>query len=72
MDKTAPAGVKNDFTQARLYVANHTKDQDIKEGQEEVTFKVKMPSGKFDLEAQLLDVAQHVHPAYYVYIEKIN
>lgn len=72
LDKTAPAGVKNDFTQARLYVANHTKDQDIKEGQEEVTFKVKMPSGKFDLEAQLLDVAQHVHPAYYVYIEKIN
>jgi len=72
LDKTAPAGVKNDFTQARLYVGSYTKEMDIKEGQDEVTFKVKMPTGKFDLEAQLLDSNNLVHPAYYVYIEKLN
>jgi arylsulfatase A-like enzyme len=71
LDSTAPASVKNDFTEAMLYVANISKTQKIKEGQDEVTFKGKIPAGKYDLEAHLIDNANRVHPAYYVYIEKL-
>jgi arylsulfatase A-like enzyme len=71
LDSTAPASVKNDFTEAMLYVANISKTQKIKEGQDEVTFKGKIPAGKYDLEAHLIDSANRVHPAYYVYIEKL-
>ncbi|WP_372753435.1 arylsulfatase [Labilibaculum sp.] len=71
LDKTAPAGVKNDFTEARLYVAGITKSLEIKEGQDEVTFTIKVPAGKYDMEARLIDEANRIHPAYYVYIEKL-
>lgn len=71
LDKTAPAAVKNDFTKAHLYVAGQTKKVDIKEGQEEVTFKLNIPAGKYDMEAQLIDEMNRIHPAYYVYIEKL-
>jgi arylsulfatase A-like enzyme len=71
LGRTAPASVKSDFTGASLYVANVDKNVKIEEGQEEVTFKVKIPAGKYDMEAQLIDEANRVHPAYYVYIEKL-
>ncbi len=71
LDKTATGSVKDDFTEAMLYVANISKTQKIKEGQEEVTFKGKIPAGKYDLEAHLIDTEKRVHPAYYVYIEKL-
>jgi arylsulfatase A-like enzyme len=71
LDTTAPAGVKNDFIEARLYVAGLTKSLEIKEDQAEVTFNVKIPAGKYDMEARLIDADHRVHPAYYVYIEKL-
>ncbi|KXX71180.1 arylsulfatase [Flammeovirga sp. SJP92] len=71
LDKTAPASVKDDFTEARMYVAGITKSEKIAEGQKEVTFKCKIPAGKYDLEAELIDNLGRVHPAYYVYIERL-
>ncbi|MDF7825470.1 arylsulfatase [Pontiellaceae bacterium B12227] len=71
LDKTATGSVKDDFTEAMLYVANISKTQKIKEGQDEVVFKGKIPAGKYDLEAQLIDSGNRVHSAYYVYIEKL-
>jgi hypothetical protein len=71
LDRTAPASVKSDFIEASLYVANVDKNLKIEDGQEEVTFKVKIPAGKYDMQAQLIDEANRVHPAYYVYIEKL-
>ena len=71
-DKTSPAGVKSDFKEAFLYVANISKTLDIKADQDEVTFTGKIPAGKYDMEAQLIDELGRVHPAYYVYVEKIN
>jgi len=70
LDRTNPASVKTDFTNAYLYVANISKSQKITEGQDEVTFKAEIPAGKYDMEAQLIDELGRVHPAYYVYIEK--
>jgi len=72
LDQTAPEGVKNDFTEARLYVAGYTRDTEIEPGQEEVTFTEKIPAGKYDMEAQLIDSGNRVHPAYYVYVEKLD
>ncbi len=69
-DKTWPASVKTDFKEAFLYVANISKAIEIKEGQDEVTFTGNIPAGKYDMEAQLIDEAGRVHPAYYVYVEK--
>ncbi|WP_216362684.1 hypothetical protein [Formosa algae] len=54
-----------------MYVANIEKEIKIEPGQEEVTFKGKIPAGKYDMEAQLVDTDGRVHPAYYVYIEKL-
>ncbi|MFB9052663.1 arylsulfatase [Formosa undariae] len=70
-DKTSPAGVKTDFKKAFLYVANISKELDIKPGQKEVVFKGKIPAGKYDMEAQLIDESGKVYPSYYVYIEKL-
>ncbi len=71
LDRTMPASVKNDFEQAYLYVASVVGSQKIKANQAEVTFTGQIPAGKYDMEAQLIDKEKRVHPAYYVYIEKL-
>ncbi len=71
LDAAMPASIKTDFTEAYLYIANLGKTSKIEKGQAEVTFKGKIPAGKFDMEAQLIDKDGRVHPAYYVYIEKL-
>ena len=71
LDRTLPASEKSDFTEASLYVADIVESIEIEEGQEEVTFKAFIPAGKYDMEARLVDEANRVHPAYYVYIEKL-
>lgn len=70
-DRVMPANEKSDFEQAFLYVADVQKSAMIMEGQDEVTFKVHLPAGKYDLEAQLIDKDKRVYPAYYLYIEKM-
>ncbi|WP_406683255.1 arylsulfatase [Seonamhaeicola sp. MEBiC1930] len=69
-DKTSPASEKSDFKEAYLFLASISKSQEIKAGQDEVTFKGKLAAGKYDMEAELIDEAGRRHPAYYVYIEK--
>ena len=71
-DRVMPAGEKSDFEQVFLYVADVQKTARIEEGQEEVTFKVNISAGKYDMEAQLIDKEMRVYPAYYVYIEKLD
>ncbi|MDF7823546.1 arylsulfatase [Pontiellaceae bacterium B12227] len=71
IDRILPASVKSDFTSAYLYVANINKSLKIQEGATEVTFTATVPAGKYDMEAQLIDSEKRVHPAYYVYIEKL-
>ncbi len=66
-----PASTKSDFERAYLYVANVTESVDIEPGQEEVTIKARIPAGKYDMEAHLVDKDNRVYPAYYVYIEKL-
>ncbi|WP_299668855.1 hypothetical protein [uncultured Polaribacter sp.] len=71
LDRIMPASVKSDFQEAYIYVAGLVKSDKIKEGQDEVSFTSRIPAGKYDMEAQLIDENDVVHPAYYVYIEKI-
>ncbi|MGQ1788079.1 arylsulfatase [Saccharicrinis sp. GN24d3] len=70
-ERPMPASVKTDFEKAFLYVANQNKNIRIQPGQEEVTFNGNIPAGKYDMEAQLIDKDGKVHPAYYLYIEKL-
>ena len=66
-----PASTKSDFEKAYIYIADLAKTAPIKEGQKEVSFTARISAGKYDMEAQLIDKDNHVHPAYYVYIEKL-
>ena len=70
-DRPMPASVKSDFEQAYLYVAGLEGKEEIKSEQAEVTFTGKVPAGKYDMEAQLIDKEGRVFPAYYIYIEKL-
>ena len=72
LQKTMVGSIKDDFEKAYLYVANIEKELKIEPKQEEVTFIEKIPAGKYDMEAQLVDKDGRVHPAYYVYIEKLK
>ncbi|MFI3263634.1 MAG: arylsulfatase [Rikenellaceae bacterium] len=69
--KTMPASTKDDFVKAQMYVAGMFKASEIEADTKEVTFKCKVPAGKFDFKAELIDSEGHIHPAYYVYIEKL-
>ena len=71
-DRPMPAGEKSDFEQAYVYVAGVEGNEKIGSRQEEVTFTGKVPAGKYDMEAQLIDKDGRVYPAYYIYIEKVN
>lgn len=71
LESVMPASVKSDFEQAYLYVAGVEETVAIEPGQDEVTFRARIPAGKYDMEALLLDKEKRVHPAYYVYIEKL-
>jgi len=72
LQRTMPASVKSDFDKAYIYVANLNKTASIKPGEKEVSFIAKIPSGKYDMEAQLIDKDGRVYPSYYVYIEKLK
>jgi hypothetical protein len=71
LDRTMPASIKDDFEKAYLYVADLEQTVKIEKGQKEVSFTAKISAGKYDMEAQLIDKDDRVHPAYYVYIEKL-
>jgi hypothetical protein len=71
LDRIMPASVKSDFKEAYIYVAGLAKSAKIKADQDEVNFTSHIPAGKYDMEAQLIDENNVVHPAYYVYIEKL-
>ncbi|MEN8118389.1 MAG: arylsulfatase [Bacteroidota bacterium] len=72
IDRQAPASEKSDFSSAYLYVGKHHLTRKIKGDEEEITFKVDMAEGKYNIEAQLIDELGRVHPAYYLYIEKLQ
>ena len=70
LERAAPASIKSDFNQAYLFVGKHQITKEIST-EEEITFAIKMSEGKYDLEAWLIDTQGRIHPAYYLYIEKI-
>ncbi|MEO9894151.1 arylsulfatase [Aurantibacter sp.] len=71
LEQIMPASTKSDFETAYIYVADLEKTVKIEKDQKEVSFTTKISAGKYDMEAQLIDAANKVHPAYYVYIEKL-
>ncbi len=71
LQRTMPSSVKSDFSEAYLYVADLQGSIKIEPRQEEVTFQAPISSGKYDMEAQLIDKDNRVYPAYYVYIERL-
>ncbi|ARV16550.1 arylsulfatase [Polaribacter sp. SA4-12] len=66
-----PASTKSDFVQTYLYLGRNYETKKIEADAEEVTYTIDMSSGKYNMEAQLIDSEGRVHPAYYVYIEKL-
>lgn len=66
-----PESRQVDFREAFLYIAGFKKTLEIGAGDEEVTFNLELPGGKFDMEARLIDTEGRVYPSYFVYIEKL-
>ncbi|MBM1105010.1 arylsulfatase [Aurantibacter crassamenti] len=71
LDATMPASTKSDFDKAYLYIADFEKTSKIEKSQKEVSFTAQISAGKYDMEAQLIDIDNRTHAAYYVYIEKL-
>lgn len=71
LDRFMPASTKSDFESAYIFVADLEKTAKIEKGQKEVSFTANVSAGKYNMEAQLIDKDNRVHPAYYVYIEKL-
>ena len=71
LDRLFPASVKSDFVKAELFVANLVSNKPVESDSSEVTFEGRVPAGKYDMEAHLVDSEDRVYPAYYVYIEKL-
>ncbi|MFI3267491.1 MAG: sulfatase-like hydrolase/transferase, partial [Rikenellaceae bacterium] len=69
--KTMPASTKDNFVKAQMYVAGNFKTGEIAADDKEITFTCKVPAGKYDFKAELIDSEGVIHPAYYVYIEKL-
>ncbi len=70
LESSMPASKNVGFREAYLYIADYSSSKLIEEGAEEVSFEMKLPIGKFDMEAQLIDSVGRVYPSYFVYIEK--
>ncbi len=70
--RATPASEKTDFKEAYLYLGKYHETQKIKGGEAEVEFTVDISEGKYDVEAQLIDEAGRVYPAYYMYVEKVD
>ncbi len=66
-----PASNNLGFKEAYLYVADFEKSAEIKNNDEEINFTMRLPKGKFDLEARLFDKEGKAYPVYYLYIEKL-
>lgn len=71
IERPAPASEKDDFVTAQMYVAGITKSAPISADDKEITFTCTVPEGKFNFYAELIDSEGVVHPAYYVYVEKL-
>lgn len=72
LEEAMPESRNPGFEEAFLYIADFRKTLKINQGDEEVTFKMKLPEGKFDMEAKLVDAEGRIYPAYAVYIEKLS
>ena len=72
LDRAMPASREAGFEEAFLYIADFSKTIKINEGDQEVTFQMKLPAGKYDMEARLIDSEGRISPSYFVYIEKLS
>jgi hypothetical protein len=70
--RTLPASKQLNLTEAELVVAGITKTKSIKKGDQEESFKVHIPAGKYSMLAMLINEQGRTYPAYYIYIKKIK
>jgi len=72
LERSMPASKQPGFVEASLKMADFSLTSAIKEDAEELEFSVYLTEGEYDMEAVLKDRQGGIHPAYFVYIEKVN
>jgi arylsulfatase A-like enzyme len=72
LEHAMPVSQNPGFVEASLLMGNVRQSADIETAAEEVTFSMHLPAGKYDMEAILKDQQGGIHPAYFVYIERIK
>lgn len=72
LENSMPASQDVGFVEASLRIAGFNEAIMLDEDSHEQTFSMHLPEGKYDMEAILKDKEGRNHPAYFVYIEKVN
>jgi hypothetical protein len=67
-----PGSNKKDFEEAYLYIADFKSRKEIKKDSGEISFRLYLQKGRYDMEARLFDAEGRTFPAYYIYIEKLE
>jgi len=72
LERSMPASQNPGFVEAFLRMGKVSQSSGIKVDAVEAVFSLHLPSGKYDMEATLKDRQGRMHPAYFVYIEKLK
>jgi len=72
LEHAMPASQNPGFVEASLFMGKVSQSAGIETAAEEVTFSMHLQAGKYDMEAILKDQHGGIHPAYFVYIERIK
>jgi arylsulfatase A-like enzyme len=72
LENSMPASKQVGFVEGSLEIADFIQTEAIEALAEELSFAMHLKKGKYDMGAILKDQAGLLHPAYFVYIEKVN
>ncbi len=72
LESSMPASKQVGFVEASLEIADYSQTASIDQDAEEHTFAMHLLPGQYDMSAILKDRKGVLHPAYFVYIERIN
>jgi len=72
LESSMPESKQVGIIEASLEIGEFSQRESIKMDADELTFDAHLQKGKYDMKAILMDQDGKVHPAYFVYIEKVK
>jgi len=72
LERSRPESKQVGFMEASLEIADYKLSAPIEENADELSFDLHLSPGRYDMSAILKDREGKLHPAYFVYIEKVK